>query len=510
MHKSKIERLFVDFILNEVGPNDEKEKERNEKYNLVKQLIENALSLNYPNYIPHIFLHGSFSIKTYLKDSDIDITIILENKENHELLIDISNVLINNILEIIKNAFEEYNTKINSNKFNDINIILSDIKLLKCQIDSIFLDISLNNFYGLLKIIFMNYLFQKLAKDTNKLFILKRTIILIKAWSYYEGNFIGSNIGLMASCALELLMLYIFNIYYENIQDEIDAFFLFFKLMSEFDFDNNIITLFGPISKKFFFENCNNQKEPFWYINKSEDKYLFNIEEIKIFMKKIEESKKVLYPNETKKNIFQDKLFNILDPINNSNNLGKSINYHCFSKMKGAFKYMMKEINKINKIKQICDPFLYINYLLKLFNTCLSMNFIELFINYLNMPKINIISQNKECCGHNILKVDKNEIIKFNKLFNFEENKKEEEKEEEEEEEEEEDDIINIEEIKGIKNMNTKYQKFDIIINNKIMNRLQEINNNFGEQNTLNDNLNKITEQNFSEINDFLKSFKII
>ena len=94
MHKSKIERLFVDFILNEVGPNDEKEKERNEKYNLVKQLIENALSLNYPNYIPHIFLHGSFSIKTYLKDSDIDITIILENKENHELLIDITNVLI--------------------------------------------------------------------------------------------------------------------------------------------------------------------------------------------------------------------------------------------------------------------------------------------------------------------------------------------------------------------------------------------------------------------------------
>ena len=58
--------------------------------------------------------------------------------------------------------------------------------------------------------------------------------------------------------------------------------------------------------------------------------------------------------------------------------------------------------------------------------------------------------------------------------------------------------------------MNTKYQKFDIIINNKIMNRLQEINNNFGEQNKINDNLNKITEQNFSEINDFLKSFKII
>jgi len=512
MHKSKIERLFVDFILNEVGPNKEKEKERNTKYNLAKQIIENALIMNYPNYIPHIFIYGSFSIKTYLKDSDIDITIILENKENHELLKDISNILINDILQIIQKAFEEYNIKIKSNTFNDITIILSDIKLLKCQIDSIFLDISLNNFYGLLKIIFMNYIFEKLGKDDNKLIILRRTITLIKAWFYYEGNFIGSNIGLMASCALELLVLYIFNIYYENIQDEIDAFFLFFKLMSEFDFENNIITIFGPISKNYFFENCN-QKEPFWYVNKTENKYLFNIEEFKIFMKQIEKSKNVLYPNEPKKNMFQNKLFNILDPINNSNNLGKSINYHCFSKMKGAFKYMMKEINKIYKIKQICDPFLYINSLLKLFNTCLSMNFIELFINYLNIPKINIIPKNKECYSHNILKVDKNEIIKFNKLFNFSENNKKEEKKEKEEEEEEDDDnedIINIEEIKGIKNMNVKYQKFDIIINNKIMNKLQEINNDYNEQYTFYGDLNKISEQNFEELNNFMKNFKII
>ena len=94
MNKAKLQRLFVDFILNEVGPNEEKEKERNMKYNLVKQIIENSLNINYPNYIPHLFVYGSFSIKTYLKDSDIDIAIVLENKENHELLIDIPNYLI--------------------------------------------------------------------------------------------------------------------------------------------------------------------------------------------------------------------------------------------------------------------------------------------------------------------------------------------------------------------------------------------------------------------------------
>ena len=90
-----------------------------------------------------------------MKDSDIDITIILENKESHEIKIDISNVLINNILQLIKSSFEDYNNKMQSNIFTDINIILADINLLKCQIDSIPLDISLNNFYGLLKIIIL-------------------------------------------------------------------------------------------------------------------------------------------------------------------------------------------------------------------------------------------------------------------------------------------------------------------------------------------------------------------
>ena len=52
---------------------------------------------------------------------------------------------------------------------------------------------------------------------------------------------------------------------------------------------------------------------------------------------------------------------------------------------------MRKELNKIKQIKEINDPFSYMNSLLKLFNTSLSMNFIG---------------------GHNILNVDKNEVFK--------------------------------------------------------------------------------------------------
>jgi len=522
MQSEKIERLFVDFILNEIGPNEIVEKNRNEKYLFIKQIIENTLLLNYNEYIPHLFIYGSFSLKTYLKDSDIDITIILENKENHELLINPSNVLINNILQIIKNSFEDYNEKMQFNTFSEIKIILADIKLLKCQIDSYFINISINNFSGLLKIFFMDYIFKAINKDNkdkNKSQILLRSILLIKAWCYYEGNLLGSNIGLMASCALELITLNIFNTNYTNIKNEIDVFFYFFNFVNNIDFDKSIITLFGPISKNDFFNNINDnkKKELFWYINNDKkENYLFNLEELKEFMDKLNKSVEILFPNEDK-NSFQNKYFNIIDPLNENNNLGKSINYHSFSKMKNTFQYMVKELNKINKIKQLDDPFLYINSLLKLFNTSLSMNFIELFINYLNMPKIHIYSQNKEHYGYNLLKVDKNEILKFNNLFNFEQNdKKEEEKkeennsEEEEEEEDEDDNEVDLNKIKNIKNVNIKYQKFDIIINYKLLNKLFQINNNYNEQMAFYDKLRKISEQNYNEINDFMKNFKII
>ena len=109
---------------------------------------------------------------------------------------------------------------------------------------------------------------------------------------------------------------------------------------------------------------------------------------------KLNKNKEILILNESK-NIFQNKLCNIIDQINKSNNLGKSINYHSFSKMKGAFQYMQKELNKIKKIKQIDDPFLYMNSLLKLLNTFLSMNFIGLFIIFLNLTNIYIFSKKK-------------------------------------------------------------------------------------------------------------------
>jgi len=293
MQSEKIETLFTNFIIKLVGPNEERENDRNSKYTLVKKIIEDFLIVQYPDYIPYIFLYGSFPLKNYLKDSDMDITIIFENKLDHKIILDLSQDIINEILSKIKDSFENYNKTNNQTLFYDINIINANIKLLKCQIQSIPLDISINNFFGLLKIIFMNNIFNQIEKTfknknegnnnlevNNKLIIFKRTIILIKAWCTYEGSLMGSNIGLMASYGLEILIIYMFNLYYKDINNEIEGFFYFFNLMKNVDIENNIFSIFGLIpinefhSKFFISEKDKNNigSEPFWYINNDEKK----------------------------------------------------------------------------------------------------------------------------------------------------------------------------------------------------------------------------------------------
>lgn len=48
--------------------------------------------------------------------------------------------------------------------------------------------------------------------------LFKRSIILIKAWCYYESRILGSHHGLISTYALETLVLYIFHLYHSALE----------------------------------------------------------------------------------------------------------------------------------------------------------------------------------------------------------------------------------------------------------------------------------------------------
>lgn len=88
MDFTRLENYFVDFILSIVGPTPESDKSRDEKFSKIKNVLMEAFKDD--DYIPHIFSFGSCSTKTYLTDSDLDITIVFEDKVTNKFAINTS------------------------------------------------------------------------------------------------------------------------------------------------------------------------------------------------------------------------------------------------------------------------------------------------------------------------------------------------------------------------------------------------------------------------------------
>jgi hypothetical protein len=598
MNYKKIEELFVDFILDIIGPNPERESERNNNLSIAQKIISKILSEKLPDYITYVFPYGSFPTKTYLKDADIDITIFFESKMTKKILFDLPLQLIDKSLLSIKEGFDIYNTKQKFELISDIKIINAGIRLLKCKIGSISLDISINNFSGLYKILFIDFiesqlkiqmkkkkLFNDNSYKENKINIFRRTLLLIKGWCFYEGKLMGSNIGLMASYTLEILVIYLFNLHYDEINNEYEGFEKFFELMQKLNWETNIISLYGIISNFNFYQKLSNFNEniqdenktesninqPFWYLekeyntsekddNNEETKYgirtlrndniepLLNINELKKFITSLNKGLGNIHLKKEGNSINGEnfhKLVNVLDPLNNHNNLGKSINYHSNSKMKIVILYMNKTLKNIQEIRKRGNPFLYLNSLLNLFKSVLSNTFVEIFASTLNTPEIIVNSKIYKKYNNNNnwknIKIEKTDIQKFNNLFlenprnddrkdieeedydeyveepeNLEEiefDKEEEEDEDEfaEEDEEENKNAIDEDADENQENLEIKENiVFKYLINNEIMNKLNEQNKKTQENVKYNNKLLNESKKYSDDLQKALKDFKLI
>ena len=600
MNYKKIEELFVDFILNVIGPNEKSESDRNINLSYIKGIILNILTQKLPDYKTFILQYGSFPIKTYLNDADIDITIFFELKHENKVVIDIPTHIVDKAMLIIKNELEKHNKESKYEQISDIKLIMAGIRLLKCRIGSINIDISINNFAGLYKILFIDFienqlkfqfnkknLFSDSSYKENKINIFRRTLLLIKGWCFYEGKLMGSNIGLMASYTLEILVIFLFNLHYNEINNEYEAFEKFFELMEEFDWEKNVISLYGLISNFIFYKklqslNNNTQKEigkeaiknigmlninkPFWYLEnkKSSDKKekgeendiktlsnknnepLLDLKEVVKFISSVNNGVgniHILKEGNAINGANFNKLLNVLDPMNNHNNLGKSINYHSNSKMKLVIVYINKKLKKIKDVRKKSNPLLYMNSLLNLFKLTLTKKYVELFVNSLNSP--GILGNSKifnKFYGKEKRKIniDKNEIQRFNNLFldsprsddslnleeeDFDDYVEEEDIEEKDSNNEEDEDKDEYEENveKNIKseiidedidckeNLEIKENIFfDLIINNEIIKDLFEQNDKKQEQVKYNNKLLKESKDYSNNLEKLLKEHHLI
>ncbi|XP_060202614.1 uncharacterized protein LOC132631032 [Lycium barbarum] len=303
-------------ILRKVQPIDVSENRRRAVIDYVQRLIGGSLACQ-------VFPYGSVPLKTYLPDGDIDLTAF--GGTNFE------DALANDMVSILK--AEEQN-KAAEFVVKDVQLIRAEVKLVKCIVQNIVVDISLNQIGGLCTLCFLEQVDRLIGKDH----LFKRSIILIKTWCYYESRILGAHHGLVSTYALETLVLYIFHFFHATLDGPLAVLYKFLDYFSKFDWENYCISLSGPVRISSLPESVVDMPE-----NDGGDLLLSN-DFIRYCLDLFSVPSK---GSDLNSRTLMRKYLNIIDPLKENNNLGRSVNQGNFFRIRSAINYGAKKLGSI-------------------------------------------------------------------------------------------------------------------------------------------------------------------
>lgn len=216
----------------------------------------------------------------------------------------------------------------------DVQFIHAQVKVVKCTVKNIPVDISFNQMAGLCTLCFL----EQVDQLTGMEHLFKRSIVLVKAWCYYESRILGAHHGLLSTYALETLVLYVINLFHESLRGPLEVFYKFLEYYSTFDWGSYCITINGPVPLSSLAEVTAEGAE--FYV----DGLLLSTEFLKNCRDMFSLPIKV---HELEVNEFLIKRLNILDPLNNKNNLGRSVSKGNFHRIICALAHGAKKLGEI-------------------------------------------------------------------------------------------------------------------------------------------------------------------
>ncbi|CAN6289519.1 unnamed protein product [Urochloa humidicola] len=306
----------ADEVVRRVRPTEASERRRAEVVDYARRLVGSALGCE-------VLAFGSVPLKTYLPDGDIDLTVLGNISYDSSLVNDVSCILESEE----QNSDAEFAVK-------DLERINAEVRLVKCTIGNIIVDISFNQTGGICTLCFLELVDRKIGKDH----LFKRSIILIKAWCYYESRLLGAHYGLISTYALEVLILYIFNLFHKSLHSPLEVLYRFLEYFSKFDWDNYCISLNGPVALSSLPSLIVEAT-----VTHTED-LLFDKEFLKSSV-----DKAMVPPRNSDAcyTRFRPKHLNIIDPLKEYNNLGRSVNRASFNRIRTAFLYGAQKLGQM-------------------------------------------------------------------------------------------------------------------------------------------------------------------
>ncbi|CAI9288190.1 unnamed protein product [Lactuca saligna] len=303
-------------VLNCIHPTLDSDEKRKDVIEYVQKLIRCNLRLE-------VFPYGSVPLKTYLPDGDIDLTVLSTPNLDENLP--------REVLRVLQEEEQNGNTEF---ILKDTQFIDAEVKLVKCLVQDIVIDISFNQLGGLCTLCFLEQVDRLVGKDH----LFKRSIILIKAWCYYESRILGAHHGLISTYALETLVLYIFHVFNASLNSPTEVLYRFLDYYSKFDWDEYCISLDGPVSKSSMPDFSAETQE-----NQGTDVLLTGEFRKNCMDMFIVPSKGI----ETDQRGFTLKHLNIIDPLKENNNLGRSVHRGNYYRIRSAFRFGAKKLGRI-------------------------------------------------------------------------------------------------------------------------------------------------------------------
>ncbi|KAH9731626.1 NTP transf 2 domain-containing protein [Citrus sinensis] len=312
----KAEEITAELIAR-IQPDPFSEERRNAVAAYVRRLIIQCFPCQ-------VFTFGSVPLKTYLPDRDIDLGAFSDD----QTLKDTWAHLVHDMLENEeKNEHAEFRVK-------EVQYIQAEVKIIKCLVDNFVVDIAFNQLGGLCTLCFLDEvrgastLPLNVDHLINENHLFKRSIILIKAWCYYESRILGGHHGLISSYALVTLVLYIFHVFNGSFAGPLEVLYRFLEFFSKFDWDNFCLSLWGPVPISLLPDVT---AEP----PRKDGGVL-------LLSKSFLDSCRYAYADfpggqENQGQPFVSKHFNVIDPLRVNNNLGRSVSKACLGSNVGNF-----------------------------------------------------------------------------------------------------------------------------------------------------------------------------
>ncbi|KAH1205001.1 hypothetical protein GmHk_16G045814 [Glycine max] len=285
-----------------------------------KDVIDYVQRLIRGYYGAEVLPFGSVPLKTYLPDGDIDLTALSHEDAEEDLAQAVCNIL-------QSGDDPEYQVK-------DIQYIRAQVRLVKCTVKNIAVDISFNQMAGICTLRFLEQVDQLVGKNH----IFKHSIILIKAWCYYESRLLGGHHGLLSTYAVEILVLYIINRFHSSVRGPLEqVLYIFLDYYGSFDWDHNYVSIWGPKPLSSLPEIAETPEC-------DQGEFLLQKEFLRNYRNMCSFPSRA---SETMTHEFPVKFMNILDPLRNDNNLGRSVNIANLHRVRFALSYGARRLKQI-------------------------------------------------------------------------------------------------------------------------------------------------------------------